>query len=62
MHPSGVRVFRNNITSVDDVSLRVARAFLAPAADTVAVDSSTHLVYFPLQTGPQLQIMKPQGR
>ena len=41
---------------------KLGQAFLAPAAHTVAVDSSTHLVYFPLQTGPKLQIMKPQGR
>jgi DNA-binding beta-propeller fold protein YncE len=40
---------------------KLGQAFLAPAAHTVAVDSSTHLVYFPLQTGPKLQIMKPQG-
>jgi len=37
----------------------LAQAFLAPEAHTVAVDSSTHLVYFPLQSGPKLQIMKP---
>jgi DNA-binding beta-propeller fold protein YncE len=41
---------------------KLGQAFLAPAAHTVAVDSSTHLVYFPLQSGPKLQIMKPQGR
>jgi DNA-binding beta-propeller fold protein YncE len=38
-------------------------AFLATEAHTVAVDSRTHLVYFPLQSGttgaPQLLIMKP---
>jgi DNA-binding beta-propeller fold protein YncE len=38
-------------------------AFLAPEAHTVAVDPTTHLVYFPLQSGstgkPQLLIMKP---
>ena len=28
-------------------------------AHVVAVDSTTHLVYFPLQSGPKLQIMKP---
>jgi DNA-binding beta-propeller fold protein YncE len=28
---------------------RIAQAFFAPAAHTVAVDQSTHLVYFPLQ-------------
>jgi DNA-binding beta-propeller fold protein YncE len=36
---------------------------LAPNAHTVAVDSATHLVYFPLQSGPagrpQLRIMMP---
>ena len=41
---------------------KLGQAFLAPAAHTVAVDSSTHLVYFPLQTGPKLQIMKPPAR
>ena len=41
---------------------KLGQAFLAPAAHTVAVDSGTHLVYFPLQTGPKLKIMKPQGR
>jgi len=41
---------------------KLGQAFLAPAAHTVAVDSSTHLVYFPLQTEPKLQIMKPRGR
>jgi hypothetical protein len=39
-------------------------AFLATEAHTVAVDPSTHLVYFPLQAGsngkPQLLIMKPK--
>jgi DNA-binding beta-propeller fold protein YncE len=38
---------------------KLGQAFLAPAAHTVAVDSRTHLVYFPLQTGPELRIMKP---
>jgi hypothetical protein len=38
---------------------KLGQAFLAPEAHAVAVDSSTHLVYFPLQTGPKLQIMKP---
>ena len=41
---------------------KLGQAFLAPAAHTVAFDSGTHLVYFPLQTGPKLKIMKPQGR
>ena len=34
-------------------------AFLAAEAHSVAVDPRTHLVYFPLQGGPQLLIMKP---
>jgi DNA-binding beta-propeller fold protein YncE len=34
-------------------------AFLAVEAHTVAVDPATHLVYFPLQGGPQLLIMRP---
>ena len=38
---------------------KLAQSFLAPEAHTVAVDSRTHLVYFPLQTGPELRIMKP---
>jgi DNA-binding beta-propeller fold protein YncE len=42
---------------------KLGQAFLAPEAHTVAVDSRTHLVYFPLQSGstggPQLLIMAP---
>jgi len=42
---------------------KLGQAFLANEAHTVAVDSRTHLVYFPLQSGstgsPQLLIMKP---
>jgi DNA-binding beta-propeller fold protein YncE len=42
---------------------KLGQAFLATEAHTVAVDSRTHLVYFPLQSGstgsPQLLIMKP---
>jgi len=42
---------------------KLGQAFLAPFAHTVAVDSRTHLVYFPLQRGdsgkPSLLIMKP---
>jgi len=30
-----------------------------PEAHVVAVDSTTHLVYFPLQNGPRVQSMKP---
>jgi DNA-binding beta-propeller fold protein YncE len=37
---------------------KLAQGFLAPNAHTVTVDSRTHLVYFPLQSGPRLQIMK----
>lgn len=42
----------------------LGRAFLAPAAHTVAVDPATHLVYFPLENPggrPQLLIEKPTG-
>jgi DNA-binding beta-propeller fold protein YncE len=39
--------------------VKLGQSFLAPDAHVVAVDSTTHLVYFPLQTGPKLQIMKP---
>jgi DNA-binding beta-propeller fold protein YncE len=42
---------------------KLGQAPLAPNAHTVAVDSRTHLVYFPLQSGtsghPQLLIMAP---
>ena len=42
---------------------KLGQALLAPEAHTVAVDSRTHLVYFPLQSGsagrPELMIMKP---
>ncbi len=38
---------------------KLGQAFLAPEAHTVAVDSRTHLVYFPLQAGPVVRIMKP---
>ena len=43
---------------------KLGQAVLAPHAHTVAVDSRTHLVYFPLESGttgkPQLLIMKPR--
>jgi hypothetical protein len=39
---------------------KLGQAFLAPGAHVVAVDSTTHLVYFPLQDGPKLRIMKPR--
>jgi len=38
---------------------KLGQDFLAPEAHVVAVDSTTHLVYFPLQNGPTLRIMKP---
>jgi DNA-binding beta-propeller fold protein YncE len=44
---------------------RLGLSFLADEAHTVAVDSRSHLVYFPLQSGstggPQLLIMKPES-
>jgi len=43
---------------------KLGQARLAPFAHTVAVDSQTHLVYFPLQSGsagrPQLLVMAPR--
>jgi DNA-binding beta-propeller fold protein YncE len=54
-----VSVFRTTKSSVEPLG----RSFLATEAHTVAVDPSTHLVYFPLQRGstgrPQLLIMRP---
>ena len=38
---------------------KLGQALLAPEAHVVAVDSSTHLVYFPLQSQPELRVMKP---
>ena len=38
---------------------KLGQDFLAPEAHVVAVDSKNHLVYFPLQSGPSLRIMKP---
>jgi DNA-binding beta-propeller fold protein YncE len=42
----------------------LGQGLLAPHAHTVAVDSKTHLVYFPLESGsagrPQLRIMAPR--
>jgi DNA-binding beta-propeller fold protein YncE len=38
---------------------KLGQAFLATAAHTVAVDPHTHLVYFPLQDGPEVLVMKP---
>lgn len=46
--------------------VKLGQAFLAAHAHTVAVDPSTHLVYFPLETGkggrPELRIMAPTGK
>ncbi len=43
--------------------VKLGQALLAPHAHTVAVDPTTHLVYFPLESGsdgkPQLLIMRP---
>jgi DNA-binding beta-propeller fold protein YncE len=58
----------SGVVSVFAATARSARplgtAFLATEAHTVAVDQTTHLVYFPLQSGsngaPQLLIMKPR--
>jgi DNA-binding beta-propeller fold protein YncE len=54
-----VAVFRETRTAAKPLGL----AFLAAEAHTVAVDPTTHLVYFPLQSGstgrPQLLIMRP---
>lgn len=38
---------------------KLGQGLVAPAAHVVAVDSRTHLVYFPLQSGPKLRIMRP---
>jgi DNA-binding beta-propeller fold protein YncE len=38
---------------------KLAQGFLAPEAHVVAVDTRTHFVYFPLQSGPVVRIMKP---
>jgi DNA-binding beta-propeller fold protein YncE len=38
---------------------KLGQDILAPEAHVVAVDPTTHLVYFPLQSGPTLRIMKP---
>jgi DNA-binding beta-propeller fold protein YncE len=55
-----VAVFAETATSARPLGM----SFLANEAHTVAVDPTTHLVYFPLQTGsngrPQLLIMRPK--
>jgi DNA-binding beta-propeller fold protein YncE len=54
-----VAVFKATKTSVKPLGT----SFLSAEAHTVAVDPSTHLVYFPLERGsrgrPQLLIMRP---
>lgn len=54
----------SGVVSVFAETKRSARplgsAFLATEAHTVAVDPRTHLVYFPLQGGSQLLIMRPR--
>jgi DNA-binding beta-propeller fold protein YncE len=56
----------SGVVSIFDVNRNVKRlwqGFLAPAAHTVAVDSETHLVYFPLESvsgRPTLRIMAEQ--
>jgi DNA-binding beta-propeller fold protein YncE len=44
--------------------VKLGQAFLAPSAHTVAVDPTTHRVYFPLERGtnglPQLLVMIPR--
>ena len=40
---------------------KLGQDFLAPAAHSVAVDPATHLVYFPLEGGPVLRVMRPRG-
>ena len=37
----------------------LGQALLAPEAHSVAVDARTHLVYFPLEGGPVLRVMRP---
>lgn len=43
--------------------VKLGQGMLAPSAHTVAVDPTTHFVYFPLESGhgerPELRIMKP---
>ena len=41
---------------------KLAQAFLAPNAHSVAVDPATHLVYFPLENGPVLRVLRPSSR
>ncbi len=45
--------------------MKLGQGELAPNAHTVAVDPTTHLVYFPLERGqggrPELRIMKQTG-
>jgi hypothetical protein len=39
--------------------VKLGQGRLADSAHTVAVDSRTRLVYFPLENGPQVRIMAP---
>lgn len=41
--------------------VKLGQALLADEAHTVAVDPRTHLVYFPLEGGPVLRVMRPVG-
>ena len=41
---------------------KLGQAMLADEAHTVAVDPRTHLVYFPLEGGPVLRVMRPMVR
>jgi YVTN family beta-propeller protein len=50
-----VAVFQEQGRSIE----KLAQAFLAPNAHSVAVDPATHLVYFPLEGGPTLRIERP---
>lgn len=39
--------------------VKLGQDMLAPGAHSVAVDPATHLVYFPLEDGPVLRVMRP---
>jgi len=39
--------------------VKAGQALLAPHAHSVAVDPATHLVYFPLEDGPVLRVLRP---
>jgi len=40
--------------------VKLGQGFLAENAHVVAIDPRTHLVYFPLESGPVLRITKPK--